>query len=55
MCNRYVSPIAGDMERYWHVGARTPWRGAEVFPRARGPFIRAQRDANEPQREQVIA
>jgi putative SOS response-associated peptidase YedK len=42
------------MERYWHVGARTPWRGAEVFPRALGPFIRAQRDANEPQREQVI-
>jgi putative SOS response-associated peptidase YedK len=54
MCNRYVSPTAGDMERYWHVGARTPWRGAEVFPRAPGPFIRAQRDATEPQRELVI-
>jgi putative SOS response-associated peptidase YedK len=54
MCNRYVSPTAGDMERYWHVGARTPWRGAEVFPRAPGPFIRAQRDAAEPQREVVI-
>jgi putative SOS response-associated peptidase YedK len=54
MCNRYVSPAGGDMERYWHVGARTPWRGAEVFPRAPGPFIRAQRDATESQRELVI-
>jgi putative SOS response-associated peptidase YedK len=42
------------MERFWHVGARTPWRGAEVFPRAPGPFIRAQRDATEPQRELVV-
>ena len=23
MCNRYVSPEAGDMERYWHVGDRS--------------------------------
>jgi putative SOS response-associated peptidase YedK len=41
MCNRYVSPEAGDMERYWHVGGRTPWRGGEIFPRAPGPFLRA--------------
>jgi putative SOS response-associated peptidase YedK len=40
MCNRYVSPEAGDIERAWHVGARTPWRGGEVFPRRPGPFIR---------------
>ena len=44
MCNRYVSPEAGDMERYWHVGARQPWRAAEVFPRAPGPFLRADRE-----------
>ena len=54
MCNRYVSPEAGDMERYWHVGGRTPWRGGEVFPRGQGPFIRAARDAIEPERELVV-
>lgn len=54
MCNRYVSPTAGDMERYWHVGTRNPWRGSEVFPRAQGPFIRARRDAEVPERELVI-
>ena len=54
MCNRYVSPDAGDIERYWNVGARTPWRMAEVFPRAPGPFIRAARSAAEPRRELVI-
>ncbi len=42
------------MERYWHVGSRTPWRGAEVFPRAPGPFIRRAAEATEPQRELVI-
>ena len=39
MCDRYVSPTAGDFERYWHVGAGTPWRGAEVFPRSH-PLMR---------------
>jgi putative SOS response-associated peptidase YedK len=53
MCNRYVSPEAGDMERYWHVGARQPWRAAEVFPRAPGPFLRADRE-NPLSRELVI-
>ena len=48
MCNRYVSPEAGDIERYWHLGARTPWRMADVFPRAPGPFIRAGRGAAAP-------
>ena len=42
------------MERYWHVGARTPWRASEVFARAPGPFIRAERDATRPKRELVI-
>jgi putative SOS response-associated peptidase YedK len=54
VCNRYVSPEAGDMERYWHLGARTPWRACEVFPRGPGPFIRAEREATEPRRELVI-
>jgi len=54
MCNRYVSPIAGDIERFWHIGGRNPWRGGEVFPRAPGAFIRAARDAMEPVRELVV-
>ncbi len=54
MCNRYVSPEAGDIERYWHVGGRTPWRGGEVFPRAPGAFIRADRDRVDAQRELVV-
>ena len=53
MCNRYVSPVAGDIERYWHVGGRHPWRGAEVFPRAPGPFVRAARD-RDAERELVV-
>ena len=35
------------MERYWHVGARQPWLAAEVFPRAPGPFLRADRADRE--------
>ncbi len=42
------------MERLWHVGSRNPWRGAEVFPRAPGPFIRAARDSIEPARELIV-
>ncbi len=42
------------MERYWHVGGRSPWRGLEVFPRAPGPFIRRAADSNELPRELVI-
>lgn len=45
MCNRYVSPEAGDAERYWHIGpGRGDWRGGEVFPRKPGPFIRRAED-----------
>lgn len=55
MCNRYVSPAAGDIERYWNVGARTPWQVArEVFPRAPGPFIRRARAESAPARELVV-
>ena len=54
MCNRYVSPEDGDIERFWHIGRRNQWRGGDVFPRAPGPFIRAARDSTEPARELVI-
>jgi len=54
MRSPYVSPEAGDMERYWNVGARTPWQVSEVYPRAPGLFIRAERDATEPNRELLI-
>lgn len=49
MCNRYVSPSEAEIERYWHIGARTPtqWAGGGVYPRAPGPFIRAGNDAPE--------
>ena len=50
MCNRYVSPSDGDIERQWHLGRSQPWRAAGVFPRAPGPFIRADRSVSaEPQ------
>jgi hypothetical protein len=45
MCDRFVSPEAGDTERYRHVGSRQTWRGSEVFPR--GPFMRAAREPAE--------
>ena len=54
MCNRYVSPEAGDMERYFHLGGRNPWRGGEVFPRGQGPFVRSAREAPEAGRELVV-
>lgn len=56
MCNRYVAPDEADMERFWHLGARSNlWRRmAEVFPRSQGPFIRRASDAGPPQRELVI-
>jgi len=53
MCNRYVSPVAGDIERYWHIGGRSPWRGGEVFPRMPGPFVRPAR-SSAPERELVV-
>jgi putative SOS response-associated peptidase YedK len=53
MCNRYVTPEQADIERFWHIGRRNQprwWEGA-VFPRAPGPFIRANADG---QRELVV-
>lgn len=45
MCNRYVSPEQAEIERFWHIGRHNqpqPWKLAEVFPRAPGPFIRSE-------------
>ena len=49
MCNRYVAPAQGDIERHWHLGARQGvgrWAPG-VFPRAPGPFIRARAGQRE--------
>jgi putative SOS response-associated peptidase YedK len=54
MCTRYISPDAAAIERHWHIGRDDAWRGAELFPRATGPFIRAARDATEAERELVL-
>ncbi len=41
MCNRYVAPNEAEIERFWAIGRRNPWRGqVEIFPRAAGPFLR---------------
>jgi putative SOS response-associated peptidase YedK len=48
MCNRYIPPGEGDIERLWEIGRRNPFRWAgEVFPGAPGPFIRATDDKRE--------
>jgi putative SOS response-associated peptidase YedK len=55
MCTRYISPEAGDIERHWHVGGRSPMRWVrEVFPNYQGPFIRAARDSTSYERELVV-
>ena len=52
---RYISPEAGDIERLWQVGGRTPMRWVrEVFPGYPGAFIRAARDSVAYQRELVV-
>ena len=48
MCNRYVSPAEGDIERHWNLRPGDAWGGGEVFPRARGALIRAQADGGTP-------
>lgn len=55
MCTRYISPEAGDIERHWHVGGRTPMRWAhEVFPGYQGVFIRADPHSASPACELVV-
>lgn len=52
MCNRYVAPDEAAVERAWHIGRHNqPKWAAEVYPRALGPFLRA--NANAP-RELVV-
>jgi putative SOS response-associated peptidase YedK len=42
MCNRYVAPDEAALERAWHIGRHNqPKWGAEIYPRALGPFLRA--------------
>lgn len=53
MCNRYVSPEAAEIERFWHIGRHNQPRWAdEIFPRARGPFVRNA--ASTPERQLVV-
>ncbi|MBI5791665.1 MAG: SOS response-associated peptidase family protein [Rhodocyclales bacterium] len=50
MCNRYVSPEAAEIERFWHIGRHNQPRWAEeIFPRAPGPFVRLAGDRSERQ------
>ena len=52
MCNRYISPEEGDIERHFNLPRRYEWRLTEIFPRAMGPFVRAAADQSP--RELVI-
>jgi putative SOS response-associated peptidase YedK len=54
MCNRYVSPAEGDIERHWNLRHGQTWAGGEIFPRAPGAFIRAQQDGKKSTRELVV-
>lgn len=41
MCTRYIAPDQAALERAWHIGRHNQPKWAEnVFPRARGPFLR---------------
>ena len=55
MCNRYAPPRPEDVTRQWLPRqAVVNFPPGPVFPRARGPFIRADRQSAEPQRELVV-
>lgn len=55
MCTRYISPEAGDIERHWHVGGRSPLRWTrDMFPAYQGAFIRAARNSASYERELVV-
>ncbi|MDB5847461.1 MAG: hypothetical protein JWP29_1213 [Rhodoferax sp.] len=44
MCNRYTSPQEGDIERFWHIGARNqprPMWLPTMAPLRPGPYIKA--------------
>ncbi|MEE9102489.1 MULTISPECIES: hypothetical protein [Pseudomonas] len=50
MCGRYVSPEEAAIERYWHIGARTPPRRLKaccnVAPTMTVPILRQDEAAN---------
>jgi putative SOS response-associated peptidase YedK len=49
MCNRYVSPAAAGLERLWHLKNNgLSWPQKDVFPQGQGTFVRASKDASEP-------
>lgn len=55
MCNRYAPPRPEDVTRRWLPRqAVVNFPPGPVFPRARGPFIRADRHCTTPQRELVV-
>lgn len=55
MCNRYAPPRPEDVTRRWLPRqAVVNFPPGPVFPRARGPFIRAERQSAEPHRELVV-
>ncbi len=55
MCTRYISPVAGDIERHWHIGGGTPMRWVrEVFPGYQGVFMRAVQNTAVYERELVV-
>ena len=55
MCNRYAPPRPEDVSRRWLPRqANVNFPPGPVFPRARGPFIRADRHSTTPERELVV-
>lgn len=55
MCTRYITPEQAEIERYWEIGRRNPWRlPHEVFPRSQGPFIRAMQASTNHDRELLV-
>ncbi|SDX11679.1 Putative SOS response-associated peptidase YedK [Variovorax sp. YR634] len=54
MCTRYISPDDYEIERAWHIGARTPERWVkEMHPLYKGPFLR-RADVADYARELVV-
>jgi putative SOS response-associated peptidase YedK len=57
MCNRYISPSQGDIERAWHIGRQNPprwWEGGGVYPRTPGAFVRRARHEADYSRELAV-
>lgn len=55
MCTRYISPEDYEIERAWHIGARTPERWArDMHPLYKSPFMRRARDVTDFERELVV-